>query len=115
MKPLARARSNSLGLDRSHGMRAIVTAVTSCPSVPGHGGATAGRRPAAREHQEMPMTTIHSNSELRALDDRELDAVSGGVTAYDGLRAVGQIIEKTATLGAAIIIGVARSAIKSAG
>ena len=41
--------------------------------------------------------------------------VSGGVTAYDGLRAVGQIIEKTATLGAAIIIGVARSAIKSAG
>jgi hypothetical protein len=61
------------------------------------------------------MTTINSNSELRALDDQELDAVSGGVTALDGLRAVGEIIEKTAMVGAAIMIGIARSAIKSAG
>jgi hypothetical protein len=59
------------------------------------------------------MNAINQNSELRALDDQELDAVSGAATAWEGMKAAVRIMEQTAMIGAAIGIGIANWAIKN--
>ena len=46
--------------------------------------------------------SIHG-SELRILDEQELDAVVGG-SLYDGFRALGKVIELTAVIGAGCIV-----------